>query len=678
MRKRLVSVFAVSAMIFAACGGTQATASPAASVAAPSGSAAAPASATASAASASADFVFALDGEPTYFTPAFNDVPTSWLIGIMYNGMYVINNKLAPIPQLASALPDVSADGLTWTVKLRSGVTWSDGSPFTSDDVKFSYDLARSPNCPFSAYCGDFQKYLKDVATPDPGTVVLTLSGKFAPFLATDLGFPIIPKAATTTSFNAFQTAAGKADPAAVKALYEKVNAATTADACSGDTPPDTCLYTGYVSDLETTLTSGGIALGVGVLDKGRYIFPAGDPNAGKPDTNSYGTALFTALTDLNTSLTATATDQIAASYRLLDIQQKPVGTGPYKLAKYTAGATVELDRNDTYFAGPVGPAHAIGQIIKDNATEGAALQKGDLNWVEEITSDALAALTADQNLLVTSAPDFGFYFIGMNSRPGRLFADKNLQQAFKMCIDHDATVTKATDGQGVPLYGDIPPASWAFDPNTPKYTLDVAGAKKLIESSGWALGSDGTYAKGGKKLATTLYVRAGRPQRISFAQLAQTQLKECGIDIKVLPADFATVLLPLLNYPNNFDLYLGGFSTVPDPDPTSLFACDQVPTKEKPTDQNNSAAWCNTKADDLLKTGREETDQAKRKPIYAEFETLLHNDSPYYFLWADIKHAGLTKTVVGGTNAYVTDPTIDPTSVYYFWNNDTWSVKVK
>jgi peptide/nickel transport system substrate-binding protein len=265
-----------------------------------------------------------------------------------------------------------------------------------------------------------------------------------------------------------------------------------------------------------------------------------------------------------------------------------------------------------------------------------------------------------------------------MNSRAGKLFSDKNLQQAFKMCIDHDATVTKATDGQGVPLYGDIPPASWAFDPNTPKYTLDVAGAKKLIESSGWALGSDGTYAKGGKKLATTLYVRAGRPQRISFAQLAQTQLKECGIDIKVLPADFATVLLPLLNYPNNFDLYLGGFSTVPDPDPTSLFACDQVPTKEKPTDQNNSAAWCNTKADDLLKTGREETDQAKRKPIYAEFETLLHNDSPYYFLWADIKHAGLTKTVVGGTNAYVTDPTIDPTSVYYFWNNDTWSVKVK
>ncbi len=672
-RLRGFALLGVLAIVASACGGS---ATPAPSAAPSSGASAAPSSAASvapSAAAASADFVFALDGEPTYFTPAFNDVPTQWLIGIMYSGLYTINNKLAPVPQLASALPDVSADGLTWTVKLRSGVTWTDGSPFTSADVKFSFDLARSANCPFSAYCGDFQKYLKDIATPDPQTVVLTLAGKFAPFLATDLSFPVIPQAATTASFAKFQAAAGKADPVAIKALYEKVNKATTADACNGATPPDTCLYTGYVADLEAALTSGGITLGVGVLDKGRYV-----DAKGAPDANAYGTALFAALTDLNTSLTASAIDQIAAAYRLLDIQQNPVGTGPYKLAKYTAGATVELARNDTYFAGPVGPAHAIGQIIKDNATEGAALQKGALNWVEEITSDALTALQADQSLTVTSAPDFGFYFIGMNNRPGRLFSDKNLVQAFKMCIDHDATVTKATDGQGVPLNADIPPASWAFDPATPKYTLDVAGAKKLIESSGWALGSDGIYAKAGKKLSTTLYVRAGRPQRISFAQLAQTQLKDCGIDIKVLPADFATVLLPLLNYPNNFDLYLGGFSTVPDPDPSSLWACDQIPTKAKPTDQNNSAGWCNPQADALLKAGREETDQAKRKPIYSQFETLLHNDSNYYFLWADIKHAGLTKTVVPGTNAVVTDPTIDTKSVYYYWNNDTWSVKAK
>ena len=216
------------------------------------------------------------------------------------------------------------------------------------------------------------------------------------------------------------------------------------------------------------------------------------------------------------------------------------------------------------------------------------------------------------------------------------------------MCIDHDATVQKATDGQGVPVYANVPPASWAFDPNVPKYTLDVAGAKTLIEKSGWTLGSDGIYQKAGKRLSTTLYVRSGRPQRISFAQLAADQLKACGIEIKVNPADFSTVLLPLLSYPNNFDTYLGGWSTALDPDDSSIFSCDQITTKASP-DSNNFVGWCNKTADALLTQGRQETDQSKRGPIYAQFQTIIHNNIPYYFLWADKKSAGLSKSLVVG-----------------------------
>ena len=201
------------------------------------------------------------------------------------------------------------------------------------------------------------------------------------------------------------------------------------------------------------------------------------------------------------------------------------------------------------------------------------------------------------------------------------------------MCIDHDATVQAATDGNGAPVYANVPPASWAFDPNTPKYTLDVAGAKALIEGAGWTLGSDGIYAKGGKKLSTDLYVRQGRPQRVKFGQLAKDQLAKCGININVKESDFATVLLPLLSYPNKFDTYLGGWSTALDPDDSSIFGIDQITTKAAP-DGNNFPGWNNPQADALLKQGREELDQAKRKDIYAQFQAIVHNDVPYYFLW--------------------------------------------
>ena len=123
--------------------------------------------------------------------------------------------------------------------------------------------------------------------------------------------------------------------------------------------------------------------------------------------------------------------------------------------------------------------------IIKDAASASAALQKGDINWQTEITSDALAALKADPNLQIAEHPDFGYYFIAFNLRPDHIYSDLKLRQAFSMCIDHDATVQAATDGNGAPVYANVPPASWAFDPNTPKYTLDVAGAKALIEGDG-------------------------------------------------------------------------------------------------------------------------------------------------------------------------------------------------
>ncbi len=48
------------------------------------------------------------------------------------------------IPELAESW-STSADGLTWTIKLRAGVKWHDGEPFTADDVKYSIERCLDP-----------------------------------------------------------------------------------------------------------------------------------------------------------------------------------------------------------------------------------------------------------------------------------------------------------------------------------------------------------------------------------------------------------------------------------------------------------------------------------------------------------------------------------------------------
>ncbi len=667
LRRRSLGLLGALAIGVAACGGS---ASPTPAPSSPGGSpgASAPASA---APAGSADFKFALDGEPTYFSYAYTDLPTSWIVSLLYNGLYTINNKLETIPDLAAAPAETSADGLTWTLKLRPNLKFSDGTALKASDVVFTYQLGMSKNCTYIPDgCSSIQDNIASVEAVDDATIKFVLKQKFAPFAVTGLSVVVVPEKAVRDSFGRLQASTGAVDPTEVKALVDKIDKAVNDKACTEvvapATPGPSCLYATYIPEMEPLLTKAGIQL----PDKATYT--AAD---GTVDLEAYGTALFAQLQDLNTTLTAKDIDQIAAAFRILDFQRAPIGTGPYKLVKYTTAQSVELARNEYYFGGPesvkVGPAKVFIPIIKDAAAASAALQKGDINWQTEVTSDALAALKADPNLQIAEYADFGYYFIAFNLREGRLYSDLNLRQAFSMCIDHDATVKAATEGNGVPVEANTPPASWAFNPDVPKYTLDVAGAKALIEKSGWTLGSDGIYAKAGKRLSSEMYVRAGRPQRVAFGQLAADQLKKCGIELKVKEGDFATVLLPLLSYPNDFDTYLGGWSTSIDPDDYSIFHSSKCVTKENPSD-NNFVCWKNPQADKLLEDGRTTLDQAQRKTIYAQFQVIAHNDLPYYFLWSDLAHAGITKTVSSTTSG------IDLASPLYYWNRDSWVVAAK
>lgn len=82
-----------------------------------------------------------IDNDEGPITPAnFNTFIGFWMIGWVYDSLYIRTPDLEPVPSLAtSATP--SEDGLTWTITLRDGVEWHDGEPFTVDDVIFSYNF---------------------------------------------------------------------------------------------------------------------------------------------------------------------------------------------------------------------------------------------------------------------------------------------------------------------------------------------------------------------------------------------------------------------------------------------------------------------------------------------------------------------------------------------------------
>ena len=94
---------------------------------------------------------------------------------------------------------DLSPDFMTATIKLRKGVAWQDGQPFTSDDVKFTLEALRDAPPEING-SSDYKEYVKSVDAPDPETAVIHFT-KPAPRWVRDhlaLGhenhYPILPK----------------------------------------------------------------------------------------------------------------------------------------------------------------------------------------------------------------------------------------------------------------------------------------------------------------------------------------------------------------------------------------------------------------------------------------------------------------------------------------------------
>jgi peptide/nickel transport system substrate-binding protein len=85
--------------------------------------------------------VVLIDNDEGPITPAnFNTFIGFWMVGWVYDPLYVRTPDLKVVPALATSATS-SADGLTWTITLRQGVKWHDGQPFTSSDVIFSYNF---------------------------------------------------------------------------------------------------------------------------------------------------------------------------------------------------------------------------------------------------------------------------------------------------------------------------------------------------------------------------------------------------------------------------------------------------------------------------------------------------------------------------------------------------------
>ncbi|WP_421404554.1 peptide ABC transporter substrate-binding protein [Agrobacterium fabrum] len=124
--------------------------------------------------------------EPTVFNPHMPHIEVDEGIHFsIFDPLFYVDEKGAFVAALAAEVPTVenggiSADGLNWKVKLRDGVKWHDGKPFTAEDVKFTLELLVDPN--FRSWRKTGHEFVRDLTVVSPTEITWKMEKPFAPY----------------------------------------------------------------------------------------------------------------------------------------------------------------------------------------------------------------------------------------------------------------------------------------------------------------------------------------------------------------------------------------------------------------------------------------------------------------------------------------------------------------
>ena len=211
---------------------------------------------------------------------------------------------------------------------------------------------------------------------------------------------------------------------------------------------------------------------------------------------------------------------------------------GPW-FAKWNKGDSIVLTPNPKYWGPKPHLDKVVFQFESDTAAEFQAFKSGQVDAIyphpELDTVDAIKAGLPDANTQYNSGETGTVEALWYNNQAFP-FNSKAVRQAVGYAIDRDTIVNKLFGPLGVTKAANSlnPYVVGAYsDQNAwSNYHLDLGKVNSLMTGDGWKKGSDGIWAKGGKKAAFTIQSTTGNKRRELTEEIMQPELKAAGFDM--------------------------------------------------------------------------------------------------------------------------------------------------
>jgi peptide/nickel transport system substrate-binding protein len=337
------------------------------------------------------------------------------------------------------------------------------------------------------------------------------------------------------------------------------------------------------------------------------------------------------------------------------------IGTGPYKLVRYTKGDRIVLERNEGYWGEKPQWQHVIFRPITSAGPRVAALLAGDVDLIENVPIQDLERIKSNPSYKVVqglSARVIYLHFDYIDDAPPSVgdaegkplgknpFRDKRVREAISKAIDRDAIVARIMGGVAVPAGELLPSMMFGANKDMTAPKADVAAAKKLLAGAGYPNGF-------------TLTLATPNDRYINDAQVAQAvaqMLTRIGLKVSVDAMTASQFFVKRTK--RDFGFWLAGWISDTGEMSAQIKPLAATPNKDKGWGTTNPGGYSNPEVDKLLEQALGTIDDGKRAALLAQASRVAMADYgvlPLHFemtTWAMRKDLAYTPRVDQYTQA--------------------------
>ena len=334
------------------------------------------------------------------------------------------------------------------------------------------------------------------------------------------------------------------------------------------------------------------------------------------------------------------------------EMGQRPLGSGPFCLARWDRGRVAVLSRNPHYWD-PERPYldQVELRVIQDENAAVLQLRGGQIDIALSVPHNQFRSLGSASGINVFRTTLYASSSFVPNVRAMPPFQDVNVRRAMLLALDRQAMVDAILFGHGEPVQSPFYGSGLLFHTSDFGVQHDLAQARRLMAESRFPQG-----------FSFRLTVPSGDDMANQAAVITANQLAQIGIRVQVQPTEAGTILQ--VRASGQFEMFykLGANLVI---DPAMNIPFDFWPREIGGAD----AAFSGYRNDELIRLSREaegEQDVARRTAIYREFQRIAMEEAPQLYLFHP--------SVVYATRNTVQNFEIYPTRLYRFW--ETWKTR--